>query len=263
MTPASDPGDARGDYGGARLGELALDTLHGDVDDLLADLDHGVTSRPHLVVWCHKASARTLGQLPDEWAVDLLASRYRTAALLDDPGERDAMLDRAPDERRARLERQLVGGDRLLASYVDAMRLLADQADEYQETDVDGALGPQKWLAMRPTLDDLVTRQRRALERALGLDDDYPDGLATVGEVDTWVRAVVRATRGDENGLTHAARWSPYWRELLLGDPSSPTLHLELADAVLAPMNRQLRQLATASTEALAEDRPTPESFST
>lgn len=269
MTPTPGRNGAAPDAGGrssdhaARIGELSLDTLHGDVGALLDELEHGVNSRRDLVVWCHKASARTLGQLPDEWAVRLLSSRYRTAALLDDPRERDRITDRAPDEARARLERRLVGSDRLLASYTDAMQLLASQADEYQETDVDGELGPQKWLAMRPTLDDLVSRQRGALERVLGLDDDYPDGLASLDEVDTWVRAVVRATRGDEDGLTHKAMWSPYWRELLLGPPDSPMLHLELADVVLAAMNRQLRTVATGSTEALADDRPAPDSFTT
>lgn len=245
------------------LGELALDTLHADQEELVEELRAGFADRREIVLWLHKASARTLGHIPDRWAARLLANRYRTAALLDDYQTRRRVLERAPDDREADLERQITADHRLLEASRDAMAFLARQADQFDETAFQGELGPQKYLAMRPTLDDLVTRQRTALKQVLGLADDYPRGLRTHEDVSRWVRAVVRATRGADGGISHRAMWSSWWRPLLLGDPHSAALHGELAAEVLTIMNRSIRETAIVSREALADDAPAPEAFNT
>lgn len=235
----------------------SLDALSRQQRELYEELERGFSRRRDVVLWMHKASVRTLGHIPDAWAARVLTNRYEHASLLDSARERDRVTGRAPDERGAKLERQLLGDDVLLDACRDGMRLLGEQAEEYLEDDLEGTdLNVQKYLAMRPGLQDVVTRQRAALKRVLGLDDDVgPHGLEDRDDVSEWVRGVLRATKGVDGGISRRACWDLYWRMLLTGPVESPSLHVHLADEVLSVMNRSIRQTATASREAVAEDR--------
>jgi hypothetical protein len=232
----------------------ALDTLVADQRELFDELEAGFGTRVDVVLWTHKAHVRTLGQLPDSWSRSLLGNRYRVSALLDDGDARDRATKYAPDDERARSERRMISDDRLLEACRDAMQLLGEFAQEHpEEESVDGR---QKYLAMRPALDDLVTRQRASLKRVLGRDGN-PDGLRDHDELSSWVRGVIRSTKGVDGGISRSAMWDLFWRSALLGDPSSPSLHLLLAEDVISIMNRSIRETATASREAVEEDRVT------
>jgi len=148
----------------------------------------------------------------------------------------------------------MLGDDTLLTACRDAMQLLGDVAQEHP--DDESIDGPQRYLAMRPALDDLVRRQWGSLKRVLGRDGN-PGGLQDHDEISSWVRGVIRATKGVDGGISRSAIWDLFWKSALLGDPSSPSLHLLLAEDVISIMNRSIRETATASREAVEEDRVT------
>jgi hypothetical protein len=235
----------------------SLDALSAAQEDLYDELERGFGTRRDLLLWMHKASVRTLGHVPDGWASRILTNRYETAALLDDVRRREALTERAPDDADARTQRMLLGDDELLDACRDGMKLLGEQAEEYLDDELDGTdVSLQRYLAMRPGVEDVVTRQRAALQRVLGRHDDVgPDGLETREDVRSWTRGVVRATKGVDGGISRRSSFDLWWRQLLTGPVDSPTLHIHLAEEVLSVMNRSIRQTATASREAVAEDR--------
>lgn len=226
----------------------AVDELADAQDRLFLELESGLEDRRELVLWLHKASARTLGRVPDDWAVDVLSSRYRTGALLID--------DREVDHSLSEFERSLVRDDTLMDACSRSMRFMSQTAAQYDGDGGDGEngrprqFGEQKWLAMRPALHELVQRQRTALERVLGLAPDNPNGLESHNEISSWVRTVIQASRGIDGGLSHDAVWSDWWRQVLLDDPRHVDLHLSLAEDVLTTFNAALREEATAANES-------------
>lgn len=226
----------------------AVDELAQSHRELFEQLELGFETRGDLLLWLHKASALTLGRIPDEFAVETLSSRYRTAALLERTGEHVA------DEDAARHERELIRDDVLLDPCSTSMRFIAQTSNQYgaasEDGSKDGKFGPQRWLAMRPALGELVSRQRTALRRVVGRDPEYPNGLETHDDLSTWVRSVIQASRGMDGGLTREALWSPWWRQALAGNVSAVDLHLRLADDVLRVFNAAIREEATQATEA-------------
>ena len=242
----------------------AVDELAADQDELFDELERGFDDRRDLVLWIHKASARTLGRIPDEWPQQLLGSRYQTAGLLGDESHRHA-----PDAGLAAFERDLIRDDVLLEACTSSMRFMSQQSTQYADGTTGGGaknnreFGPQRWLAMRPSLDELVTRQRNALKRVLGRDDRYPDGLKDHHDISTWVRGVQRASRGLEGSISRDAIWSPWWRQTLTDDPRHPELHLLLADEVLGVFNAAIREEANQADEAPDEKKQQQTAFQT
>lgn len=238
----------------------AVDELADHQEELFEELEEGFADGRGLLLWLHKASVRTLGRIPDEWAVEVLASRYQRAALL---GEE---IEFGPDQQMADFERSLMRDDVLLDACIRSTRFMARQAGQYAdaETEEQGRkFGPQRWLLMRPALDELVTRQRTALERVLAFDDERPRGLEDHDDISTWVRSVLRASRGIDGGITREAIWSRWWRQALLGDPTHVDLHLDLASDVLSVFNAAIREEAVAADESADEEKVQRRSFST
>lgn len=229
----------------------AVDELATDQEELFDELERGFDDRRDLVLWIHKASARTLGRVPDAWPAHLLGSRYQTAGLL---GRGDHA--QAPDAGLAGFERDLIRDDVLLEACQTSMRFISQRSTQYADGTTGGSdrnnrqFGPQRWLAMRPSLGELVTRQRNALKRVLGRTDRHPDGLKSHDDISSWVRAVQRASRGLDGGLSRDAIWSPWWRQTLTGDPQAADLHLLLADEVLGVFNAAIREEASQADEA-------------
>lgn len=242
----------------------AVDELATDQEELFDELERGFDDRRDLVLWIHKASARTLGRIPDEWPAHLLGSRYQTAGLLGDESH-----SHAPDAGLAGFERDLIRDDVLLEACQSSMRFISQRSTQYADGSTGGEnrqnreFGPQRWLAMRPSLGELVTRQRNALKRVLGRDDQYPNGLEGHDDISQWVRAVQRASRGLDGGLSRDAIWSPWWRQTLTDDPQAPDLHLLLADEVLGVFNAALREEASQADEAPDEERQQQQAFQT
>lgn len=242
----------------------AVDELGKSQQALFDELEAGFADRRDLVLWLHKASARTLGRIPDEWPQQVLASRYQTAGLLDACGG-----THAPGEALASFERDLIRDDVLLEACSSATRIISQQSTQYADGTTGGdstsnrEFGEQRWLAMRPALDELVTRQRESLKRVLGRDPSYPSGLQGHDDLSTWVRGVQRAARGLEGGLSREAIWSPWWRQTLLDDPRHPDLHLLLGEEVLGVFNAAIREETTQAEEAPDEETQTQNAFQT
>jgi len=232
----------------------SLDTLSDDQAELFDELESGFATRVDVVLWLHKVSARTLGMADDQLALDVLRNRYRLAAMLEDPRARARLSSNAPDDDRARRERKMLANDELLEACRDAMQFLGRHADEHVGGYAGEDLGPQRYLAMRPALHDTVSRQRGAIKRVLGRDDSYPRGLESGRDVERWVRGVIRSVKGSDAGISQAATWDLSWRTTLTADPTSPTLHLHLADRVLPIMNRTIRESATGSREQVEKE---------
>lgn len=225
----------------------AVDELAKSHRELFEELELGFETRVDLLLWLHKVSAFTLGRIPDEFAVETLSSRYRTAALLGQMGEY------IPDRKSARHERELIRDDVLLEPCSKSMRFIAQTSNEYGaagDGSDSGEFGPQKWLVMRPALGELVKRQRTALRRVVGRDAEYPNGLETHDDLSTWIRSVIQASRGMDGGLSREALWSPWWRQALAGNVSAVDLHLRLADDVLRVFNAAIREEANQANEA-------------
>lgn len=240
----------------------AVDELADAQDELFDELERGLADRRELVLWIHKASARTLGRVPDEWPVTILSSRYRAGALLVDESEVNRSL--------SNLERRLIRDDTLMDACGRSMRFMSQTAAQYDGGGGDSEdgrrsreFGNQRWLAMRPALHELVQRQRTVLERALGLDPKYPDGLESHDDLARWVRTVIQASRGIDGGLSHDAIWSDWWRQVLLDDPTAVDLHLSLAEDVLTVFNAAIREEATAANESADEERMQRRAFNT
>lgn len=242
----------------------AVDELAADQDELFEELERGFDDRRDLVLWLHKASARTLGRIPDEWPQQLLASRYQTAGIMGIEQHRHA-----PDSGLASFERDLVRDDILLEACTSSMRFISQRSTQYADGSTGGEsknnreFGPQRWLAMRPSLDELVTRQRRALKRVLGRDESRPNGLEGHEDISRWVRSVQRASRGLDGGISRDAIWSPWWRQTLTDDPRHPDLHLLLADEVLSVFNAAIREEASQADEAPDEEKQQQSAFET
>lgn len=236
----------------------AILELAASQEALFEDLEDGFDDPRRLILWFHKASARTLGRIPDTLARDVLSSNYRRSTLV-----RTAS---SPRPGLQDLEKRLLRDDQLLQAATQSIRFMAQNAGQYADlNDVEGGhgreFGPQRWLAMRPSLDELVTRQRRALKRALGLADGYPNGLEDHDDVAAWVRTVIQASRGMAS-ISQDAIWSGWWRQALLDDPRRPDLHLLLVDDVLGTFNRAIREEASAADEAADEEGTEQQGFS-
>jgi len=177
--------------------------------------------------------------------------------LLADSNQREAASEAVAPEDRAAVERAVLADDSLVEACRAGMTVLARSSSEYTGEAVDTS--KQSYLAMRPAVDDLADRQREVLERPLG----FGQTLASRADVREWVRSVIRATKGHDQGATEKFLWSPHRLDALRGDPSSATLHLMLADDLLRPMNAALRQTAAAATEQADEDTTTHTPFRT
>jgi len=237
--------------------EPALDDLQRKQDALFERLHDGFESRREVLLWCHDASLRTLGQLPDDWFASLFAERYRLTALLSGEDKRAQASEAAAPEDRAAVERAILADDSLVEACRAGMTVLARSTSEYTEEGVDTS--SQSYLGMRPALDDLADKQRQVLERPLGFGQEL-DSRADVRE---WVRSVIRATKGRDDGATEKFLWSPHRLDALRGEPTSATLHLTLADDLLRPMNAALRETAAVATEQADEDTTSHGTFRT
>lgn len=241
----------------------SVDTLVQDHRELFADLERGFASRRDLLIWMHKASARTLGELPDDWFGDLLTSRYRVSALLDvSERQRGRLLDHAPDDELAAFERDLLGDTVLLEACRAALQKRNEAANQYAELDgaQDGheqTVDPsrQKYLGMLPSVDDLAGKQRSVLERAIGRGGHSPNGLQSRADVREWARDLQRVVTGADGGIAQKMMFSLWWRDLLTSDVESPTLHAQLGEHVLQRFNAAIRREAAAAREAPLEHR--------
>lgn len=226
----------------------ALVKLTDDLDDLRDELLAGFSSRRAVLEWSQRLSVRTLGQLPDRWYDEvggqfrgvpdsghertllaaLLADRYRTRPI--------------PDEDARELRERLYALT-IRPAYHRAFRQLRADAGEYFDDDGSESqhtAARQRWIAMRPALDELETYQKRALATLL-------DGLADRSAIIDWGNDLEQATHGELPGEFVARCYrEESTAQLLTGDSTSDDRGRELFWAThLAPIaNRGVRDLA-------------------
>lgn len=244
------------------LQKLTLDThrlVNGGADGLPA-LSDGFDSRAELIRWEQQLAVRSLGQVPmfvfHGIASQLASGRDRplVEALVAD----STLPDGASAEWRNRVRKKAV-----LPAFNRAYRELRKQATQYGTRSDEGDDHQpltQRYIAMRPALDELNEWQRNALVPVLD-----PDGFEDADAILNWLPVVVNATHGEPIELPDEETVPPAefvdrlhdrdpWTELLT-DPERRRVREAFAARFLIPsFNAGARQLAPIASEVPQTD---------
>ncbi|MFW6045480.1 MAG: hypothetical protein ACOC8O_01335 [Natronomonas sp.] len=242
----------------------ALAKLTLDLRRLELELLAGLEGRRDVLEWIQRLSVRTLGEIPDRWYFDL-AVQFRG---VPDSGVEKTLLSAliADDHRK----RDMDAGDalelrqRLIAitirpTYHAAFRKLRKNAGEYVDADSEKLARHtarlQKYVAMRPALDELEYYQKKTLDDCLAGFDDKQAILE-------WGRDVELATHGEipESFVARCYRESSM-ANVLTGTRTVDRRARELVVAYyLAPhFNRGVRDLSGRATEQPEPDTEDPD----
>lgn len=239
----------------------ALDTLRSHQQDVRNELMAGFEHRQDILLWQHRAGALTIGQIADGWYTETIADRWLCAALLKDQDKRAAMCeaDTAPSDRLAKGCRLNIVKDELIPAFQQALTVARELASDYADAgDRAPVADRQRYIFMRPQLDDLYRNQREVLLSALGAGgEEGPDPVTTREGAIDWADSAIYATTGFLPGefaqqVAHPA--SEWWGALT--ESRGPYLELLLAQQVLPAMNRALRDTAKRASESPQEHRP-------
>jgi hypothetical protein len=252
----------------------ALPKLIDDVDELRDELLSGFESRAEILRWCQRLSVRTLGELPNRWYREI-GDQFR--GLPSDDRERTLISALLVDEFRrreipasdARELRERMYVLTVRPAFHRAYRQLRADAGEYlddDETESKHTAGRQRWIAMRPALDELEAYQQDALDALIGSKRDPADvgGFDSKSGIIPWGDVLEQATNGELPGEFVARCYrEPSTVDVLTGDDTSAQRARELFWAVhLAPLcNAGVRDLAGRTSEqpdAEREETSTP-----
>jgi hypothetical protein len=252
----------------------ALPKLIDDVDELRNELLEGFATRADILRWCQRLSVRTLGELPDRWYREI-GDQLR--GLPDDERERTLISALLSDEYRrreiaatdARELRERMYVLTIRPAFHRAYRQLRADAGEYLDDDATESkhtAGRQRWIAMRPALDELEAYQQDALDELIGsrrnLSD--PGGFDSKSGTVPWGDKLEQATNGELAGEFVARCYRETSTvDVLTGDDTASRRARELFWAVhIAPVcNRGVRDLAGRTSEqpdAEREEKRTP-----
>ncbi|WP_049934689.1 hypothetical protein [Haloplanus natans] len=239
----------------------ALVRLKLDLEQLEAELYDGFARRRDVLDWMQRLCVRTLGRTRQEFIEDL-ARQFR--GRVDDRRERallSAMLvpaarERALDAGTVDELRERIYATVLAPAYHRALRHLRKDAGEYidsaQETTTSGH-DPQvqRYIAMRPAVDELDDNQDRVLEAVL-------DGFDEPGDILEWGRDLELATHGEiPDQFVRRAYVEQSTRRMLLSGARADERARELfAATYLVPaFNRGVRDLVGRAGEQPDEDK--------
>lgn len=231
----------------------ALQKLTSDLEETRADLMAGFGSRREVLAWMQRLSVRTLGELPDRWWKEMGvqfrgtpasgSERTLLAALL-----RDDVRERPIDPDDARELRERLFALSIRPAYHRAFRQLRADAGEYLDDDGDESqhyAARQRWVAMRPALDELERYQQKALEELIAGFDDR-------SAIVDWGNVAELATHGElpREFIARAYREESTASMLLSSDESDQhARELFAAYHLLPRMNAGVRDLAGRTTE--------------
>ena len=241
----------------------ALLKLSQDLDGLREELLAGFGGRRAVLDWAQRLSVRTLGELPDRWFEEI-GTQFR--GLPDDERERTLLAALLADEVRrreiasedARELRERLYALTIRPAYHRAYRQLRADAGEYLDDDDSESqhtAARQRWIAMRPALDELERYQQRALDELLGPVDDPRDqgGLADRTAILDWGQTLEHATHGELPKEFVARCYREESTARLLTDLESPAAararELFAAVHLLPVTNRGVRDLAGRTSE--------------
>lgn len=174
----------------------SLVKLTRDGQDITDDLLGGFSSREEVLCWLQRVCTRTFGEISqrfvEEFATQLRADTdgVLLAAFLDSGARRAGGHD-VPDDVAIEL-REHVAAQYVKPAQLRAFRRLRSSATEYVE-DADGSEHDphkQRFIAMRPALDELEDNQQDALRRLL-------DGFDTKQDILEWGDTLQLATHGE------------------------------------------------------------------
>lgn len=232
----------------------ALVKLTEDIRGLEAELFAGFGSRREILEWSQRLAVRTLGELPQQWFKEM-ARQFRgvpksaeervllSALLQEDARTRDL------DESKCRELRRQLSANNIRPAAHRAFRNLRKDAGEY--VDNDDSAGTQhnperqRYVAMRPSIDELERDQQQALRDLLG-------GFDNREEILSWGHDLELATHGEigEMFVTNCYQEKPTRRMLTSERPSDARgRELFAAHYVLPVFNRGIRDLAGRAKE--------------
>lgn len=234
----------------------SLATLRAHQRDIRRQLKDGFTDRVELLLWQHDVAAKSIGEIGDDWHAKFVTDRWLTAAMLADAGRRAAVTPHPPSERVARRRRMDVVQHDLMPAMRGAIRQFRQFAVEYTDDVEDPVkMGRQRFIAMRPRLDEVVREQRIALEWALGRAEEQP-AIRDRESALEWADQVVYATYGNigEGFSASVTALSSEWLPALR-NTDGISLKVLLATDVLPAMNETIRYVVQKSQEVPAEVR--------
>lgn len=195
----------------------ALSALVNNQREILDEWLAGFESRESLIEWSQDCCIATLGELPDEWYVEMLFSEAILALVLDGPAaERwapaSAGLPSMAVSTRYRVEE---AASNLVAACNRAMRTMRYSANEYVGEDVDARDLPdasdQEHVAMRPALSELDERQEATLAKLL-------EGFADDDELLHWALVASQSSFAELDGqFAPALEAEQHTRDMLVG----------------------------------------------
>lgn len=177
----------------------ALMKLDKEVRAVESDLLGGFHNRSEIVEWTQELCINTLGMVQDEWFARL-AKQFRRA--YDDARERPLIACLLTHDRRAReipdgqadeIRRQIIART-IRPAKRRAFRQLRADAGEYiaEDSGAEHDAAKQRFIAMRPAVDELHERQQSVLRRLLA-----PNGFDGREGLLAWTRDLDLATHGE------------------------------------------------------------------
>lgn len=240
----------------------SLVKLTNDLAETQRQLMRGFESRADVLYWLQATCVRTLGTIPDS-VIRRLARQFQPVK-----GEDTVLLaaflqpqarERSLSEEKAQELRERFAATYLRPAHHYAFRHLRSDAGEYIDRAEGNEHDPakQRYIAMRPALDELHQTQKNTLEGLL-------DGFSSQAELLDWAADVELATHGeiDETFARRAYMEKPT-RKLLLRQSRNHERGRELFAAVhlLPAFNAGVRDLAGRAQEQpdadTEEQRPT------
>lgn len=239
----------------------ALLKLDKDIRGLEVSLLEGFENRREIVEWTQELSVHTLGCVGQQWFTDL-AKQFRSG--YSDRYERtlisclltgDARVRPIDGEQAGEVRRQMIA-QTIRPAKREAFRELRGSAGEYIAEDSGSAehnAARQRFIAMRPALDELHERQQEVLEHVI-----QPGGFADRDDLLAWTRDLELATHGEiPAGFGTRCYQERSTRRMLTGDgPEYDHAREFFAAAYLIPcFNAGVADLSNRSKENPEKER--------
>ena len=235
----------------------SLVKLTEDLDTERNRLLAGFESRRAVLQWAQRLTVRTMGRLPTQWYTDL-AEQFR--GVTDSDKERVLLSVLLTEQRRTRelhpdaVEgvRERMAGVIMRQAHHRAFRYLRVDANEYTDAE-ESAHDPakQRYIAMRPALDELDEKQGATLTQLL-------DGFRTRESIIRWGDDLDLATHGQvsEEFLTRCYSEDSTVENLLCADHTAAERGRELfaASYLLPAYHAGVRDLTGFSGESADEE---------
>lgn len=237
----------------------SLKKLVLDLQELETELVDGIGNRREILQWTQQLTVRTLGRISDDWYRELAEQFRANPSDHQGPMLLEALMtpenrSRRIDERAAENIRNALITHTIRPASHRAFRKLRNDAGEYIDSDNDqtSTHSPQiqRYIAMRPALDEIDDQQQEALEKCI-------DGFDGHSEILEWTRDLELATHGEINDRfrNRAVEESSTRWMLTTQTPEAVTARMLFAAHYLIPaFNAGVRDLSSRAGEMPQSD---------